>query len=451
MKKIILIFILFSSILIAQEKESPENTNPEQKPKNTYIDSSKIDKDKFSILIFNFDNNTNDRKNDYLKQILPKSIKIEIDKTSQYNTFTTNVGKNIKGLNSSQYSSYLTELAIISKDNNVQYIVTGSYTIEKKKISITTHVYISRLNKIVKLTAEREVLGVLMNDLIDEIAIKISREFKRYYQLKSDAPLIEPNSGLYPFYVNVKLDTEIRDTELWYTTDGSTPTKSNGKKFEDEEIIIKESATFKVTAFKNGWKPSETITREYKIKHQPDLFLVNLGYSYMYFINDPWKDEINKSNGMMYSLNFFMDLGAIDKIKPKPAIRDFGFVASLEAAHAQTEQQVEPMHFNFWGVHGGLLYKMRLNRLFSIDAAFTGGAMYTVIYFDEEYDGLINSGKLPEIESESTDPYFTSSLNMNGKFGSVVLTIGASFRYIYYKENPAQIFTANAAIGYSFF
>lgn len=49
-----------------------------------------------------------------------------------------------------------------------------------------------------------------------------------------------------------------KNASVYYTTDGSTPSKSNGKKCADgDQIKIKESCTLKLAAYRSGWKKSK--------------------------------------------------------------------------------------------------------------------------------------------------------------------------------------------------
>ncbi|MBN1501265.1 MAG: chitobiase/beta-hexosaminidase C-terminal domain-containing protein, partial [Spirochaetes bacterium] len=386
---------------------------------------------------------------DYLSLILARNIKIEIDRTNQYNTFSVQDVISPSEIDGNDYNDYLSNLSSIAEKNKVQYIITGKYYFEGKTLRIVTNVYIAKLNKVVKLSAERLNPGVIFDDLIDEISVKIGNEFNRYYQLKSDEPLIEPDSGLYPYYVDVKLRIDVPNVELYYTINGENPTKDNSTKFQGEKIIITENSSVKVSAYRNGAKYGDTIVKDYKIKHQPDLMALTFSYSYLTFIDSNWNDIMDKSFPMMYSLTWMIDFGAINSVKSKPALRDFGFLASIDAAHAETNSSV-PMHYNFWGVHGGLMYSLRFNRYFSVKFSLTGGIIHSVLYQDDEYEGIINMGKVPETVSSSTDPYFTASSVMTGQIGHILLTMGTAYRNIYFNENQAQIISYSIGAGYSF-
>lgn len=62
----------------------------------------------------------------------------------------------------------------------------------------------------------------------------------------------------------ITLSTATAGAEIYYTTDGTTPTKTNGTKATGE-ITISASTTYTARAFKDGMKPSEIATFKYTV------------------------------------------------------------------------------------------------------------------------------------------------------------------------------------------
>ena len=73
--------------------------------------------------------------------------------------------------------------------------------------------------------------------------------------------------------LTVKADgSTISDADIYYTTNGSTPTK-NSTKYTSSAISINESCTLKAIAYKDGYETSEVMTATYTIKSNPKLTL----------------------------------------------------------------------------------------------------------------------------------------------------------------------------------
>lgn len=462
---IIFMLIFLSVNIYSQENEDSQNNSTgedspsvqgviEEKPvelvplsERLFVGENISDKD-LSVIIFDFEDVSVSKGKQYLSKILSKNIKIEIDKINSYSSYSSNVSIKPVNLNEDGYSDYIELLSKIADRNKVKYIVTGQYQFEDSGLIIITHVYIHRLKKIVKLRSTRENIGIMINDLIDEMAVKIGHEFRRYIELKSDKPLIEPNSGVYKYFVDVEMNSELKDVSIWYTTDNTEPDKNSGEEYKGGTIPVYEDTVFKVRTLKENWTPSEIIERNYNVLYQPDFFSFTFSYSYMQFYGD-WEKLIDKTFPQMYSLETFLDLGAIKSIKRNPVLRDFGLIAQFDAAHFTTNSEIE-VHYNTWGGTAGLLYILRLGRYFSIDLKMSAGAVKTVLTSDSNYDGYVNFVKKTEYVSTSLDPCFKGGVSLRAVIKPLVFTAGYEYNRIEYKENPLNFAAYKAGVGFSF-
>jgi len=114
----------------------------------------------------------------------------------------------------------------------------------------------------------RRIIGVLI--LCQIIYSCKNEEPKVNYLQKEQVQLVQPrilaSTTLIDSFVIIKADRIIEGTELFYSNDGSEPTK-NSTQFTGE-IIVKEPKEFKFRAFHNKFKPSEMTTLKlYKKGH----------------------------------------------------------------------------------------------------------------------------------------------------------------------------------------
>jgi hypothetical protein len=68
--------------------------------------------------------------------------------------------------------------------------------------------------------------------------------------------------GLYSAPFTVKIETATPGARVFYTTDGSTPSETNGQPFTTA-IRLERTTVLRAAAFKPGWVPSETDTQTY--------------------------------------------------------------------------------------------------------------------------------------------------------------------------------------------
>ena len=88
-----------------------------------------------------------------------------------------------------------------------------------------------------------------------------------------EPPLISPEKTLFTDTIHLASRSRIKDVTLHYTLNGDTP-DSTSATFSDK-IILDNSKTFKIAAYKKGWKSSDVLVREYhKVKQKIANFTV---------------------------------------------------------------------------------------------------------------------------------------------------------------------------------
>lgn len=85
------------------------------------------------------------------------------------------------------------------------------------------------------------------------------------YKFNTTAPEANVASGTYEEGQTVSLTVKTANAEIFYTVDGSPPTRTNGTKY-DKPIVISQNTTLKAVAVKQDTEDSEVTQYEYKIK-----------------------------------------------------------------------------------------------------------------------------------------------------------------------------------------
>ncbi|WP_299762511.1 FN3 associated domain-containing protein [uncultured Dokdonia sp.] len=111
---------------------------------------------------------------------------------------------------------------------------------------------------------DKETADRLAQQFDIRIQSTIAANFVEDSQL--EPPLISPIKTLFNDTIHIALESRLKDVALRYTLDGTTPDTT--ATVYTEKIILDQSKTLKVAAFKKGWDPSDVLVREYaKIKH----------------------------------------------------------------------------------------------------------------------------------------------------------------------------------------
>ncbi|WP_299683220.1 FN3 associated domain-containing protein [uncultured Dokdonia sp.] len=104
-----------------------------------------------------------------------------------------------------------------------------------------------------------------------ETATKLAKQYNINIQSNStegfvessqlEPPLITPTKTLFKDTIHITLDSRLKNVDVRYTLNGETPDTTST--IYTDKIILDQSKTLKVAAFKKGWEPSEVTVREY--------------------------------------------------------------------------------------------------------------------------------------------------------------------------------------------
>ena len=91
-------------------------------------------------------------------------------------------------------------------------------------------------------------------------------------------PVFTPAGGVYDVPVDVTISCATTGASIYYTTDGTEPSATNGTLYDGEEFLVSETTTYKAVAVKNG-NTSSVVTAEYTIAPHTAIETVTLDYS----------------------------------------------------------------------------------------------------------------------------------------------------------------------------
>jgi hypothetical protein len=96
------------------------------------------------------------------------------------------------------------------------------------------------------------------------------------FDLAVSTPNVWPESGTFVNLVTVTLGCTTTNATLHYTLDGSEPT--TGSAVTPETLTLPTNAMLKVKAFLDGFKPSTTVAREYRVRVDAPVMSPDRGY-----------------------------------------------------------------------------------------------------------------------------------------------------------------------------
>ena len=129
------------------------------------------------------------------------------------------------------------------------------YTIDGSTPS-SDHGFISSGSLTVYESCTLRVIAI-KSDMYDSVVVSES-----FVVTKTAKPKFNYNTGEYAYTLDVVITCGTPESEIWYTTDGSIPSKSNGQKYSSS-IAVNEPLVIEAIAYKNGMSESGVNSASY--------------------------------------------------------------------------------------------------------------------------------------------------------------------------------------------
>lgn len=416
------------------------------------------------VVVYNFETALKKEKEKYFSEIIPDNLAKELERTGKYFVEISKSVVNIVDVQDKQYSAYLNDLASKAVEFSADYILTGSFRTRRKTVYVLCHIYIARLNKIIKISVSRKNLGVFLSGLIDELSQKVDIETSKYNKQKSGVPYILPKGGIYSFHKQITIKSDLKDAEIWYSLNGSKPKRSKSKKQTGpsfrytKPFDIYKSQTVKAVAYKKGYEKSDVATQHYKIKDPVRSLVIGAMWGKLQYIGD-WKDNLKNSKSTIATGYGYWELSNIKTVRKVPVLRNFALLGASDMSFTELEESTDglvnttgigatterPLRMNYWSFYGGLMYKIRIGHYVSLNLSAGYGVAAMQLTSDNKHNGYTSYFVRPmKLEgAEWSFPYFSSGINVEVAYGPVFCVASVSYKHIFVKKDDELVATDN--------
>ena len=151
------------------------------------------------------------------------------------------------------------------------------------KVNVSFTIYNNNSAKI-QGHSDRQILFSDQNNVFGNYATsnagKSGFEYVYLYTRESNSvqpPVFTPAGGVYDVPVDVTISCATTGASIYYTTDDTEPSATNGTLYNGEEFLVSETTTYKAVAVKNG-NTSSVVTAEYTIAPHTAIETVTLDY-----------------------------------------------------------------------------------------------------------------------------------------------------------------------------
>lgn len=161
------------------------------------------DTERSKIVVYYFQNIGTTSEYGYYSYIIPDTIATDIRKVPKYDVQSIPVVMDYTASTQPE-DAYKTRIRLLSdrgKEFNAHYIITGSYAVENRRITIKTQIFDVDQQKIKDIGETTEELGALLLVVIDKLTTKINNELQKSIAIQKEK---NRNSPFAPPYMSLK-------------------------------------------------------------------------------------------------------------------------------------------------------------------------------------------------------------------------------------------------------
>ena len=162
-------------------------------------------------------------------------------------------------------------------------------------------------------------------------------------------PVFSPVPGIYNVDIDVTISCPTDGATIYYTTDGTTPSATNGTEYTGE-MVVSESTTFKAIAVKDG-NTSSVVTAAYTINKNTEIATVTLTYS------EPFTAGIGK-----FTIDNESGFSPVWSLDGNYGVKGTSY--SNGTNYAATSRLISPIIDMTGSVQPGLTFSHQINRYF---------------------------------------------------------------------------------------
>lgn len=385
---------------------------------------------------------------DYLAQILPANIKADIDKSGAYAAELS--ADPLPADNGTSFGNdALTTLKNEAADKGADFIVAGIFSIDGKNLTVDCFVFSSKTGAFTQFTAKAE-LGVIIDAMIARLAEGTIAEFTRNVPRPAPSPAIIVSGEKVRFTGKVEITPAEPGDEVWYTLDGSAPSKekNDGRKYKGP-FSVRESVKVRAVSYRQGALESAQAEKDMIVRDPLAYFTIGFAPSTEVFLGKGSRIQgrVQTSGMSFYGL---WETAAVESLRSSAFFRNFGLYFGA-AAYGGSSGFSDRSRSVGLGILGAA-WLIRASDYMILQLIPMGGYSISKTYVgnhDTSSFSVLGSQK-----AQSTDyaPWGGFGLYPTFNFASGIFTrVGVTYRHVFYSSfAQTDSFSVDAGLGFRF-
>jgi Fn3 associated len=361
---------------------------------------------------------------DYLSDIIPLNLKREIESTNGFIVTIEKISSDTVIQSEFDKKNFLAKK---SNEGNIPFVIYGSYTVIKSSLSVSIDIYTRRSGTLKNFSFDNRKIGVMIDTFLADISDRILPELKSMVLKRTPSPVIIPSEESIELYGSFSIKPDNAGDEVWYTTDGTEPSKENGKRYLQPENI-RSSVTVKAVSFREGFYISKPAVKEIIISNRLSRLTFGITFGSAIFVGKMY-NHVESENMNSFSAYAVWDLANIESLKNNAFTRNLGLMVSFDSIKGRDKNQQSGGYLMLF--YGGPAYTARMADFLTIDIHIIGGyARLKNSSSVDQSNGALDIFNIDRHGGEVFNKYgFGSGLKINYRWNSFFMHADAGYRF----------------------
>jgi hypothetical protein len=376
---------------------------------------------------------------EYLSTILPTNLKRDIESSGKF--VVEIIPSKIEWLDdATDVDTKLDVLAETAKKNEAQFVVFGSFSVVQSRLAIKVHVFSNRAKKIIPVSIDKEKVGVMFDSIITELSSRSASEMERYILKRAEPPLFIPEENSFNFFKEISLKPANEGDEIWYTTDGSEPSREEGALYKNP-VTFRKSSRIRAVTYHEGLYVSKPVDKNVTITYPLSRFTIGHSFGSTIFLGETGKHTSSPTNNLT---TFFVqwEFANISRLQEIPLIKNMGLIASFDSGRGEDKNSSSGSGKGggyVMSVTLGPVYTFRLADFLSADFGIVAGYAHLTHFQDSKGNGWKDIFNIPPKSGDTLNrPGYGAISRLNFIWGHLFLHADAGYRLVFMNDDHSS-------------
>jgi hypothetical protein len=381
---------------------------------------------------------------DYLSDIIPVNLKRDIEAAGNFSISIEKLSPDKNPRTDEEIRSFL---KASTDEKSAQIAIFGTFAVVKSAITVNIFFFSGQTGSFKKIQTEGKKIGVMIDSLLSELSASSIAQIQTMTVKRTPQPSISIPENPVELYGSITLMPETPGDEIFFTTDGSEPSKEHGTRYA-EPIKTRKNVHISAVSVREGFSPSKPASKDMTVVTPLSRFTVGQTFGSAQLFGS-MRHKLKTESMNHFSAYALWELANIESLKRTAFLKNLGISAAFESA--RFSERNSSGGGNLMLFNGLLQYSVRMEDFLSVDISAGGGYAKVKHTYTDNGSGALDLINVSTQKGESfSKTNFGAGSRINYIWGTLFFHADASYRRVAIPDGALHCIFSGIGIGLRF-